>query len=306
MLAAKRERKMGDYKVVPVEPTAEMLEAYESASIAPVGPISKNGYKAMLAAAPAVQGEPVAFRYRTSESAMWNYVDWRDPDEVEKDNFEIQYLSAAPQSAEQHPAPHPDDAAVDRFAVAMKDKLAASREKGRHGWQNMTAPHLSALLYDHLYKADPLDVGNLAMMLHQNGQAIELPHEVRKTDTQPAPQPAPSAPTFQLGDHVRKTKGTQWEGRVVGTYSTTLTPEGYAVESDTEKGSVQIYPVGALELVGEDAESDVAGLVEALESSTHRLHEQADGEDDCRCGQCRFVLLRDAALAAHRKQGGEA
>lgn len=67
------------------------------------------------------------------------------------------------------------------------------------------------------------------------------------------PQPAPSAPTptFQLGDHVRKTKGSQWKGRVVGTYSTSLTPEGYAVESDTEKGSVQIYPVGALELVGE-------------------------------------------------------
>lgn len=63
-------------------------------------------------------------------------------------------------------------------------------------------------------------------------------------------KPAPSAPTFQLGDHVRKTKGSQWKGLVVGTYSTSLTPEGYAVESDTEKGSVQIYPVGALELVG--------------------------------------------------------
>lgn len=63
--------------------------------------------------------------------------------------------------------------------------------------------------------------------------------------------PQPNAPTFQLGDHVRKTKGSQWKGRVVGTYSTSLTPEGYAVESDTEKGSVQIYPVGALELVGE-------------------------------------------------------
>src|SRR5690554_1397348 len=58
-----------------------------------------------LPAAPAAQGEPVAFRYRTSESAMWNYVDWRGPDEVEKDNFEIQYLSAAPQPAEQQPAP---------------------------------------------------------------------------------------------------------------------------------------------------------------------------------------------------------
>lgn len=63
-------------------------------------------------------------------------------------------------------------------------------------------------------------------------------------------KPTNPSPTFQLGDHVRKIKGSQWKGRVVGTYSTDLTPEGYAVESDTEKGSVQIYPAAALELFG--------------------------------------------------------
>jgi dihydrofolate reductase (trimethoprim resistance protein) len=56
-----------------------------------------------------------------------------------------------------------------------------------------------------------------------------------------------TAGTFTLGDKVRKTKGAQWSGVVVGTYSTALTPEGYAVESSTEIGSVQIYPVAALE-----------------------------------------------------------
>ena len=55
---------MSKYKLVPVKPTTEMLVAYEKASIAPVGPISKNGYKAMLAAAPAVQVEPVAWIVR--------------------------------------------------------------------------------------------------------------------------------------------------------------------------------------------------------------------------------------------------
>ena len=55
--------------------------------------------------------------------------------------------------------------------------------------------------------------------------------------------------TFSLGDTVRKTKGSQWTGKVVGFYSTALTPEGYCVESSTEIGSVQIYPVSALELV---------------------------------------------------------
>ncbi len=54
---------------------------------------------------------------------------------------------------------------------------------------------------------------------------------------------------FKRGDTVRKIKGSQWHGTVVGTYSTSLTPEGYAVESSTEKGSVQIYPAAALEKV---------------------------------------------------------
>jgi dihydrofolate reductase (trimethoprim resistance protein) len=55
--------------------------------------------------------------------------------------------------------------------------------------------------------------------------------------------------TFKRGDKVRKMKGSSWQGRIVGFYSTEYTPEGYAVESEREVGSVQIYPVGALELV---------------------------------------------------------
>lgn len=56
---------------------------------------------------------------------------------------------------------------------------------------------------------------------------------------------------FELKQRVRKTKGSSWQGRVVGFYSTTLTPVGYAVESERESGSVQIYPEAALELVPE-------------------------------------------------------
>lgn len=58
--------------------------------------------------------------------------------------------------------------------------------------------------------------------------------------------PAPTR-AFNMGDTVRKRSGSQWHGTVVGTYSTSLTPEGYAVESATESGSVQIYPAAALE-----------------------------------------------------------
>ena len=43
---------------------------------------------------------------------------------------------------------------------------------------------------------------------------------------------------FRVGDVVKKVSGSEWEGVIVGTYSTALTPEGYAVESMMHKGSV--------------------------------------------------------------------
>lgn len=54
---------------------------------------------------------------------------------------------------------------------------------------------------------------------------------------------------FRMGDLVKKSTGSEWVGRVVGWYSTTMTPEGYAVESEAHAGSVQIYPAKALEAV---------------------------------------------------------
>lgn len=58
-------------------------------------------------------------------------------------------------------------------------------------------------------------------------------------------------PRFSIGQRVRKTKGSEWQGCIVGWYSTALTPEGYAVESEAHNGSVQIYPASALEAVPE-------------------------------------------------------
>ncbi|KAB2929856.1 MAG: DfrB family trimethoprim-resistant dihydrofolate reductase [Candidatus Contendobacter sp.] len=52
--------------------------------------------------------------------------------------------------------------------------------------------------------------------------------------------------TFRHGDYVQKHSGSSWRGKVVGWYTTTLTHEGYAVESICEPGSVQIYPAAAL------------------------------------------------------------
>lgn len=55
---------------------------------------------------------------------------------------------------------------------------------------------------------------------------------------------------FPLKSRVTKTKGSSWTGPIVGFYSTNLTPIGYAVESENEPGSVQIYPEAALEAAG--------------------------------------------------------
>lgn len=65
---------------------------------------------------------------------------------------------------------------------------------------------------------------------------------------QTAPQPEQSG-KFAMHQRVRKTSGSEWQGRVVGWYSTEQTPEGYAVESEAHCGSVQIYPAKALEAV---------------------------------------------------------
>jgi len=71
--------------------------------------------------------------------------------------------------------PHSDDLAVDRFAAAMKTKLAQKRAEGRGGWDDKDAcsgEWLSRLLRGHVEKGDPVDVANFAMMLHQRGERI--------------------------------------------------------------------------------------------------------------------------------------
>ena len=73
------------------------------------------------------------------------------------------------------PTEHPDATAVGRFAAVMKAKLAQKRAEGRGGWedkQECTSETLSAMLIACVRKGDPIDVANLAMMLHQRGEQI--------------------------------------------------------------------------------------------------------------------------------------
>jgi dihydrofolate reductase (trimethoprim resistance protein) len=65
----------------------------------------------------------------------------------------------------------------------------------------------------------------------------------------PPPIQTPRGFCFEFGDRVQKKRGSNWHGRVVGFYSTDATREGYAVESEREPGSVQIYPYEALDRI---------------------------------------------------------
>lgn len=81
----------------------------------------------------------------------------------------------------QHETPadeHPDDIAVDRFAAAMKAKLAKKRADGRGGWQDkdgFPAAVLGHMLREHVEKGDPVDVANFCMMAHQRSEPIAAP-----------------------------------------------------------------------------------------------------------------------------------
>lgn len=125
-------------------------------------------------------GEVVTYRWYDTESGSVG----------ERQRQEVKWHGTPPKSGTElytHPAPapatHPDDLAVDRFAAAMKEKLAAARAKGRGGWDDKEdlECHLSNLLRAHVEKGDPRDVANFCCFLWNRGESI-----------QPAPARVPS------------------------------------------------------------------------------------------------------------------
>lgn len=74
------------------------------------------------------------------------------------------------------PAPfetaHPDDRAVDQFAIRMKAKLAQARADGRGGWDDparCSVEKLVKLMLNHVHRGDPVDIANFCMMLSLRG-----------------------------------------------------------------------------------------------------------------------------------------
>lgn len=104
----------------------------------------------------------------------------------------IAALATAPQDATSNAeGRHPDDIAVDRFAAAMKEKLAVKRAQGRSGWddpEQCSLDYLVRLFHDHVSKGDPIDIGNFAMMFWIRTATTNLPTKYKRIASAPPPQ----------------------------------------------------------------------------------------------------------------------
>jgi len=61
---------------------------------------------------------------------------------------------------------------IGHFADAMKAKMDASRDKGRHGWRTCSTADLWTMLREHVEKGDPVDIANFCMMIYFNSKRI--------------------------------------------------------------------------------------------------------------------------------------
>ena len=97
---------------------------------------------------------------------------------------------------------HADDMAVDSFAADIKAKLATGRAAGRGGWNDpaqCSIERLQGMLVECVTKGDPVDVGALAMMIHQRGGrtvVLDWCPECHARDS--IPEEKPSALDFRL------------------------------------------------------------------------------------------------------------
>ena len=81
-----------------------------------------------------------------------------------------------------------DEAALATFVGWMRDKLAAKRAEGAHGWRNpeaCAAQDIADQLVGHVAKGDPVDIAILAMMLGIKAGAMGAPGHLR---TMPTPR----------------------------------------------------------------------------------------------------------------------
>lgn len=146
-----------------------------------------------LAAAYRTAVEPPAVRRWNIQPAPFDGVDFM----VSESGEWVKWADVAPHlRTAQPPEPaHTDDLAVDRFAAAMKAKLAKKRDEGRGGWDDpsrCSISYLQTLLHSHVYKGDMVDVGNFAMMLWNRFKSWD-----DEASSHPTKEGTPSTPAVE-------------------------------------------------------------------------------------------------------------
>lgn len=114
--------------------------------------------------------------------------------------------------------------------------------------------HPNGEFKDHAPEEWNWEVANPIRNLDITAYAVRNPHYIAPQAVDYPMTDIKPVKLFQRGDRVRKKSGASWNGIVCGEYSTAFTPEGYAVESEREVGSVQIYPAAALERITPEGE----------------------------------------------------
>lgn len=201
--------------------------------------ITREAFSALLAYAE----DQICTHEETRRGGIWEICDycgakWAD-DEGGKPPFEwpeeIQKARALLDAATPKPAPHSDDTAVDLFSEAMKEKLAQKREEGRGGWENKevcSVGFLASLLHGHMRKGDPVDIGNIAMMLWSRGC------RGNGSIPQPTPAPLPREVVYALGLLLREGFADAYDAvcKHLDTKSTALADlQAQLAESESER-----------------------------------------------------------------------
>lgn len=140
----------------------------------------RAAWQAALAAPAAQEAEPAAWMdpatsdvINSARKRAW-LEDFGIGCKTKAETYTVPLYAHPPRPQADAGAVHPDEIAVDQFAAALKEKLAAARAKGRGGWETAecTQERLSNMLREHVEKGDPRDVANFCMFLWARGEAI--------------------------------------------------------------------------------------------------------------------------------------
>lgn len=161
-------------------------------------PIEWNDFDPVWDSSPISSSDEIIWRIKPPEVTQWRkdlaeakkngkiverfwFGEWT-PSPYSEDDFlngDLEIYLSGDFRIQPGPTPiHPDDIAVDKFAIAMKEKMERQRANGYSGWENLAqcpTERLQAMLAEHIDKGDPVDVGNFAMMLFNRGERTNKP-----------------------------------------------------------------------------------------------------------------------------------